>query len=389
MLKVTKKQAKKFLIKYHGIHKTGSTKKDIMDFIDKVGCIQFDPVDVIGKNHDLVLQSRIKNYKPQMTWDLLYKDRKLVDGLDKMMAIYDVRDWGNFKRQRENVSEWRRIKAGEYKDVVDEVRAIIREKGPVSSRDLNFDRKIDWFWSSSNVGKAVLETLFYHGELIVARKDRTIRYFDFTQRYLPDEILNSGDMNQTLEDYHDWHLKRRINSVGFLWNKRSDALLGIQDFKTAQRNAAFKRLEDATEIHPFLIEGIDQPFYIATENIELLATVKDVKSACSFIAALDNIMWDRNFVEALFDFKYRWEIYTPKDKRAYGYYVLPVVYKDKFIARIEAKRDKKNKNLIVENWWWQPGVRKTDKMKREIEKALEALALFQEMEGVVKECDIM
>ena len=91
MLKVTKKQAKKFLIKYHGIHKTGSTKKDIMDFIDKVGCIQFDPVDVIGKNHDLVLQSRIKNYKPQMTWDLLYKDRKLVDGLDKMMAIYDVR----------------------------------------------------------------------------------------------------------------------------------------------------------------------------------------------------------------------------------------------------------------------------------------------------------
>lgn len=389
MIKTTKNQAGRFLIKYHGIHKMGKTKEDIMNYIDKVGCIQFDPVDVIGINQDLVLQSRIKDYNPQMLWDLLYKDRRLVDGLDKQMAIYNIRDWHLFKRKREQVSEWRKIKAGEYSDAVEAVRNTIREKGPLSSKDLKMDKKINWFWSKAHVGKAVLETLFFHGELIVERKERTIRYFDFTENLIPSDLLTAEDPNKTIEEYLDWHLHRRLNGIGLMWNKSSDAFGGILDFKAKNRNETFERLEKKGIIQRVEIEGINEPFYITTENAELLESVKTVRSSCSFIAALDNIMWDRNLVEALFDFKYRWEIYTPKDKREYGYYVLPVIYKDKFIARIEAKRDKKSKRLIVENWWWQSGVRKTEAMKREIDKTLEAFAHFQEMEGVVKECDIM
>ncbi|HOO31525.1 MAG TPA: winged helix DNA-binding domain-containing protein [Thermotogota bacterium] len=389
MIKTTKNQAGRFLIKYHGIHKTGKTKEDIMNYIDKVGCIQFDPVDVIGINQDLVLQSRIKDYNPQMLWDLLYKDRRLVDGLDKQMAIYNIRDWHLFKRKREQVSEWRKIKAGEYSDAVEAVRNTIREKGPLSSKDLKMDKKINWFWSKAHVGKAVLETLFFHGELIVERKERTIRYFDFTENLIPSDLLTAEDPNKTIEEYLDWHLHRRLNGIGLMWNKSSDAFGGILDFKAKNRNETFERLEKKGIIQRVEIEGINELFYITTENAELLESVKTVRSSCSFIAALDNIMWDRNLVEALFDFKYRWEIYTPKDKREYGYYVLPVIYKDKFIARIEAKRDKKSKRLIVENWWWQSGVRKTEAMKREIDKTLEAFAHFQEMEGVVKECDIM
>src|SRR6056297_1752773 len=128
MITITKKQARRFLTDYHGIHKTMKGLGDILSFIKKVGCIQFDPVDVAGRNHDLVLQSRVKGYKPEHIHRLLYEDRQLIDGLDKNMSIYPIEDWHYFNRQRESVSRWRRVKKGDYMDAVEKVREIIKEK---------------------------------------------------------------------------------------------------------------------------------------------------------------------------------------------------------------------------------------------------------------------
>jgi len=388
MITITRKQVRRFLTDYHGIHKTMKGLGDILSFIKKVGCIQFDPVDVAGRNHDLVLQSRVKGYKPEHIHRLLYEDRQLIDGLDKNMSIYPIEDWHYFNRQRESVSRWRRVKKGDYMDAVEKVREIIKEKGPVSSKDLTFDKKVDWSWTKVKVGKAVLEALYFRGELIVARKERNLRFFDYADKYIPSVLYTAEDPNATLEDYHDWHLKRRIDSIGLLWNKRSDAFLGILDFKTPQRNRTFKRLLDKREIVEVQIEGIDTLFYTSAKNIEHLESRKTIRSKASFIAALDNLMWDRNLVNALFDFDYTWEIYKPKEKRQYGYYVLPVMYRDKFIARFEPRREAKKNQLTVKNWWWEPGVKKTDKMRTEIQTSLEAFKQFLGMKTLTVECEI-
>lgn len=388
MIKITKKQARQFLIKYHGIHKTMKSSEDILSFIKQVGCIQFDPVNVAGRNHDLVLQARVKGYRPEHIYKLLYEDRQLVDGLDKNMSIYPIEDWHYLKRLRDSVSNWRKIKRGEYVDAVEQVREIVRQKGPVSSKDLKMDKKIDWFWSKANVGKAVLETLYFHGELIVARKEKNLRYFDYTSKHIPEQIYTADDPNPSIADYHDWHLKRRINSIGLLWNKRSDALLGMIDFKTPERNSAYKRLLEKKEIVKVEIEGISTPFYTASENADQIESSGNIRSQASFIAPLDNLMWDRNLISTLFDFDYTWEIYKPAEKRQYGYYVLPVIYRDQFIARFEPKRQVKENRLTVKNWWWEPGVRKSDKMKREIQQSLEAFTEFLGMKELVIECEI-
>jgi len=388
MIKITKKQARQFLINYHGIHKTMKDSDDILSFIKQVGCIQFDPVNVAGRNHDLVLQARVKGYRPEDIYKLLYEDRQLVDGLDKNMSIYSIDDWHYLKRLRDSVSNWRKIKRGEYVDAVEQVREIVKEKGPVSSKDLKMDKKIDWFWSKANVGKAVLETLYFHGELIVARKEKNLRYFDYASKYIPEHIYTSDDPNTSMTDYHDWHLKRRINSIGLLWNKRSDAFLGMIDFKTPERNSAYKRLLEKKEIVKVEIEGINTPFYTAAENVDQIESPGNIRSQASFIAPLDNLMWDRNLISTLFDFDYSWEIYKPPEKRQYGYYVLPVIYRDQFIARFEPKRQAKEKCLTVKNWWWEPGVRKSDKMKREIQESLEAFTEFLGMKELVTECEI-
>jgi len=388
MIKITKKQARQFLINYHGIHKTMKSDNDILAYIKKVGCIQFDPVDVAGRNHDLVLQARVKGYRPAHIYKLLYEERQLIDGLDKNMSIYPVEDWHYLKRLRESVSNWRKIKKGEYAEAVEQIREVIRQKGPVSSKDLKMDKKIDWFWTKAPIGKAVLETLFFHGELIVARKEKNLRYFDYAAKHIPSEVFEADDPHASQEAYHEWHVKRRINSIGLLWNKRSDAFLGIIDFKKPERNQAFKALLERKEIVEVQVEGLNDSFYIALENLDELESVKDVKSKASFIAPLDNLMWDRNLISAVFDFDYSWEIYKPAQQRQYGYYVLPVIYKDQFVGRVEPKREAKENRLTVKKWWWEPGIRQSDKMKREIRESLESFTAFLGMKGLEVECEI-
>ena len=86
----------------------------------------------------------------------------------------------------------------------------------------------------------------------------------------------------------------------------------------------------------------------------------------TFLAPLDNLIWDRRLVEILFGFVYRWEVYKPKEEREYGYYVLPVIYGDRFVARFEPGRDKQSGDIIVKNWWWEPGIKVSSRMRSAI-----------------------
>lgn len=100
-----------------------------------------------------------------------------------------------------------------------------------------------------------------------------------------------------------------------------------------------------------------------------------------FIAPLDNIMWDRQMLEMLFDFTYRWEVYTPVEKRKYGYYALPVLYNDQFVARFEAESIHKSGEFIIKNWWWEPEVQPNDEMRTMIVNEIEHFTDFLQIEN--------
>ena len=80
------------------------------------------------------------------------------------------------------------------------------------------------------------------------------------------------------------------------------------------------------------------------------------------LAPLDNMIWDRRLIKEVFDFDYRWEVYKPLSERQYGYYVLPVMCGNQFVARFEPGLDKKKQELIIKNWWWEPGMTRTAQM---------------------------
>lgn len=173
------------------------------------------------------------------------------------------------------------------------------------------------------------------------------------------------------EDYFLWHIKRRIRAVGMLWNRASDAWLAIRGLKTAQRNQAFFTLEEKGEIVRVELDG--ESFFIAREDQSLLEQVisgEEFESHATFIAPLDNLLWDRKLIKELFGFEYTWEVYKPAALRQYGYYVLPVLYGEKFVARFEPRFNKKAKTLEILNWWWEADIDVTPEMEKAIALAL-------------------
>ena len=139
-------------------------------------------------------------------------------------------------------------------------------------------------------------------------------------------------------------------------------------------------------IIPVTVEGIKQIFDYRAEDDELMQSViegmADLKPRMSFIAPLDPLMWDKALILALWDYQYSWEIYTPAVKRKYGYYVLPVIFGDSFVGRIEAIPDRKTGVLEVKNIWWEPGIRVKKKLTSALDKTVKVFARFNDCKEV-------
>ena len=385
-VKIRKKQARRFMLLKHGLigeHRFIG-RQGILDFVKQAGCIQFDPIDVCGKNPELVLQSRIKGFKKQMLYSLLYEDRKLIDYFDKNLAIIMTEDWPYFWRYREAYKTGGRSH-NEVNAVCEKIKDIIREKGSVSSADLGFNDKVHWYWSSTKLSRAALETLYFRGDLVVHHKKGTVKYYDLAEKYIDAKLLNSKPIADDFE-HQKWHVLRRIGAVGLLWNKPSDAWLNIDGLNASVRNEIFRQLTAEEKIIEINVEDLKDRLYCLEIDLSLLETVLEdpgLKPRCELVAPLDNFIWDRRLIKALFDFDYKWEVYTPKEQRKYGYYVLPLLYGDSFIGRVEAVRNNKESVLEIRNVWYEDGFKLTQKVKKDIEKCFKRFADFNDCKNVI------
>jgi hypothetical protein len=381
---VTRRQAGQFLLVRHGLAGEWryAGKDGIMEWMRLVRCLQFDPLNIVGYNPHLVLQSRIRGYRPDMLNELLYRDRLLFDGWDKNMSILLTEDWPCFARRRGTVLD-SRMTNPKIRELIPLVLRRMEERGPLSTLDLEFSEKIDWPWAPARLSRAVLETLFFAGEVVVHHKDGTRKYYDLARRHLPAELLEAPDPNPTDDEYRDWYVLRRIGAIGLLWNRSGDAWLGIGGMKTAQRNASFERLHRQGRIRRVIVEGLEKyPFYVKAEEEALLDEVirhgPGKAKRASILAPLDNLLWDRKLILELFGFDYCWEVYKPASERKYGYYVLPVVYGDRFIGRIEPVLDRASRTLVIRGWWPEPGVEPTDDLLDSLAECIRRFANFNE-----------
>ena len=398
MTALTARQARRFLLLHHGLlgpHRFVG-KDGALAFVRQAGCIQFDPVNVCGRNAELTLQSRVKGFTRDTLGALLYEDRTLIDYPDKNLAILPVEDWPYMERYRARArrgGEAFEGLAALEKQALDYIGA----HGPVASDELPIRGSIAWHssihWSGnwhgeSNAARSVLEQLYSTGALVIHHKRGTRKVYDLASRHIAPELLAAPDPLPEEPEHLAWRVGRRIGAVGMLWNRASDAWLGILGMCAPERTAAFEALLARREILPARVEGVRDALYIrAQDEPALRLAMSDARYTprCEVIAPLDPLMWDRKLIRALFGFDYTWEIYTPAEKRKFGYYVLPLLWGEGFAGRVEAVADAQAGALRVQSIWLEDGVRRTKALDAALAGCMKRLARLNGCEGVVWE----
>ena len=217
------------LCRYHNLDGAEALcgKKGVEKIIQRIHSIQYDPLNVVARNADLVLQARVKDYSESVLYDLLYKEHKLIDGFDKEMCIYDTKDFARFQFVR-NEYEKHALPILKYRNqagvlnILDDVRDFVEKHGKTGTKDISIGEVRESRWGHKKLSSAALDYLYNTGVLTVIDKRGTQKYYDLTERVIDSENL-SCNPNMTVEEFLEWYVERRIQSVGFLWNKSGEA----------------------------------------------------------------------------------------------------------------------------------------------------------------------
>lgn len=370
----TKKQAREFLVNYHMIN--SNNRYSIRDVFNRIQSIQYDPLNVVGTNSELVLQARVHGFKKDMLYDALYGERFLIDGWDKQMCIYQKKDFHQFTKIRENMTNDESLfpmnfSGLNFKHIIDDVHGIIEKNGPIFSLKIKLGENKSHRWGSNKASSVAISYLFHKGLIAVHSRNNTQKKFDLIERVHPN--MSSINPFRTDEDFTEFYLLRRIQSLGLVWNKSSVAFSGLHIDKKANRSIYLEILKDKNLITEVSVIGIKEKLYVPTNALDYTI---DVKDRITILAPLDNILWDRALVKELFDFNYTWEVYVPKLKRKYGYYVLPLIKGSDIIGRIEFEKQRGSDPLKVIKLWLEPGIKKTETMNKALNLALKKFSNY-------------
>jgi uncharacterized protein YcaQ len=331
-----------------------------MRVVDRLGSLQFDPIDVAGRNHDLTLLPRIAGYRRQWTDTLLYGSRDLYETYNKQLSIVPTAElpWYRVTWDRNRVAH----EGGafdEHAPLVEELLERMRVGGARSSTDVEPRAAIDWYWRPTNQVRAILEALGEAGIIAIARREGNRRVYDLVERLFSAELL---DRRPSFDEQQRHRLLSRYRGNGLLGATGEYTLFaGIG--KAPQRYAYREQLEEAGALVPVEVEGFRGMRYVVTDELPILDRAQAEVAAgddpgcrppgVAFLAPLDPLVWDRDLLLRLWDFDYRWEVYVPGPKRRWGYYVLPLLYGDGLVGRIELRADRAANTLRVLGLWWE------------------------------------
>jgi uncharacterized protein YcaQ len=321
--------------------------------LDQVGLVQIDSVNVLQRAHYLPAFSRLGGYDVGLLDTLShYAPRRLFEywGHEASLIPVELQPHLRWRMRRAHDDAWggmRRV-AQQRPELVRAVLEDLRERGPLpASALMHHDEprgpKGPW-WDWSDVKRA-LEFLFWSGEITSARRRRFERLYDVPERVLPAAVLaaptpDDDEAQRTL-------LRRAARSLGVATEP------DLRDYfrlPPADSKLRVAELVEAGDLLPVEVEGWKGPAYLAPG-----ARVPRRVEARALVGPFDSLIWERPRVERVFGFRYRIEIYVPKPRRVFGYYVLPFLLGDRLVARVDLKSDRAAGALLVQAAHAEPG----------------------------------
>jgi uncharacterized protein YcaQ len=344
---VKKSTARKLLVTHLGLARSlGKGARGTRAVLERLRCIQLDPLDVLGTNADLVVMARVDDVKRGDVWRHLFP-KHAFEHFAKERCILPADAFPYYQKHgHEAQTHWwkhgereRRLPPKLVQAVLDE----IRERGPLTARDLTDHGKVeplDWagWMGTSKATTMALEMLWTTCDIVVSgRTESREKIYDIPERTF-------GDVGEPREEFARWALRERVNAAGLLTRAGGAMWSMLDSVRTTPLVDAM--IEEGAIVE---VELEDSPRrYLALP--EFLAT-KPARydDRVRILGPLDPLLWDRNLVRHVFHFEYVWEVYKPAHQRKWGWYVCPLLYRDTFIGRIDARVE--GKTLIVKKLW--------------------------------------
>jgi uncharacterized protein len=360
-VKVTAEATRRFLVARHMLAPARSLAggpEGVLAVFQQLGSIQFDPLAIAGRTHDLVLHARVADYDP--AWcEQLYERRVIFEAYNKGLSFVPASDFpwfrGTLSRSAQQVLD-------ENADVAGKVLQRVREEGPLSSLDFERERggTTDWFGLPTNAVRAVLEAYSLTGVLGLARRDGNRRYYDLLERLLPPALL---EQEVPLAEQLRHKLLSRYRAHGLLGiGGGGDIFGGIGPAKPRPdrpgnpgRTALREQLVEEGELVPVDVDGVRGKRFVLRDEVGLLDAPPEPPVSVAFLPPFDALVWDRGLLGSLFGFDYVWELFFPPEKRRWGWYVLPLLFRDRFVGRIEPRIDRAGGRVEMLGLWWEDG----------------------------------
>jgi uncharacterized protein len=323
--------------------------------------VQLDPLQIIARAQDLALHGRVIGYSPEAWERPAYKQREFFDwgGWLAARPMDELPYWRNVMRRE--LAAFARIKAmgHEHADAVSEMRVLLRERKTVSNRDFEAStRARTQDYRGRKDSALALYFLWRTGEVMTHHRERFERVYALTEHVAPADLIYESSDAETdrfllLKEIAFWGIARIARTA--------------DGYGRGEPDRAAKRLLPSLlasgELIEVQVESWKQPHIALASNLPLLKEIAAGRTPkawrpletttleeCVFLSPLDQVS-ARGRAKPLFGFDYVWEVYKPESKRAYGYYVLPVLWGDRLVARFDSRFDRQTNTLIVLGLW--------------------------------------
>jgi uncharacterized protein YcaQ len=326
------------------------TAAEVLDTVGRLGCVQLDSISTVERSHRVALGARVGAY-PEPAVSRLLKEGRVFEYWAHEACLVPVEDYPMHRWRMARYAEshpWRGNVFEEEPELTAQVLREIGERGPLGSRHFEGSGPGGmWNWKPA---KIVLEALHSAGRLAIAGRDGFQRLYDLPERVLPAELLD-GEKLPSDDEYTRWAILRGVEARGALtegavaemWRLRGGGGRVRPHADALVAEGKLRRVEVDDGKAPVLLPVAAEP--------------RGPLPPALLLSPFDNLLWDRTFLERVFGFRHVIEVYKREHERIYGYYVLPLLRRDRLVGRADLKHDRAEGVLHVKAFHPEPGSR--------------------------------
>ncbi|MBC7877238.1 MAG: YcaQ family DNA glycosylase [Anaerolineales bacterium] len=360
----------------------------------QIGVLQLDPLNIVARSQEIAMYGRVLDFKPEHIYQVAYEKRRAFDygGWLAMYPMDELPYWRTYMNRRMEFGRWGTDFARKNEALMKEVRDALKKRGPLGNRDFTGNALKEWSYRGRKETSLILYYLWLTGELMISHRKGFDRYYDLRERVAPPEFHHVASEKEA----EDFFARKTIEIPNIMREKRFAVDWRYAIGRVITKKEAEDKLNEMYEkkvITSLQLEGSKEKWIMLSKDLPVLETLESgripkawkplkttTEEEVTLFAPLEMVS-ARGRAKVVFDFQYTWEVYVPAPKRRWGYYVLPILYGDDLVARLDPKLDRKTNTLHILGFWLEDDAPKDEAFASALAKGLKR---FKDMIGADK-----